>query len=438
MKRIVTNEWTARRRFRAIFEHDAAGLDRLPMLSLGTPVQGLFYQEWARTVGAEDLSDEYVRLTRLGDKTMNKWINSEWHNVSVTWPAGYPSVPLPRDHPEWARFDPETARQVKLTIGWNGSIHASGKTMHGEPYGWYVNGYFTRQKVDGRTLEPWEVRDEFYAEHGEPWDDQFAPGPAAQKAFKDALAWYEQNHDKFGEDGFADFALMCSAGGLFEATWEGMGSGTPAMAIMARKYPGKLRSWLRDVANLVMMNVKLQFELAEEVGAQIDFVWLWDDTGQKGRTLVSPKHHREFWVPLYKEVCRYVHARGGFVIIHSCGFGESLIPNWVEAGIDAWQTVERAALNEPSRVREEHGGDIVLVGAVDASNVVSFAKNTREVEEHVRETIRDAVFTPEDPCYVPGFTHDLLDCPVANVRAAVDAMLHWGAMDRVRALKGRE
>ncbi|MFX0099627.1 MAG: uroporphyrinogen decarboxylase family protein [Candidatus Hodarchaeota archaeon] len=431
----MTEKLTARDRFRAVFRHDTSELDRLPMLSLGTPGQGLFYQEWVENVGTEDLEDEYVRLTYFGDKTMQKWINSEWHNISIGWGGGYPSVPLPEDHPEWARFNQEDVKSYTMRIGSFGHINVSGTTIHGQSYGWYVNGYFTRQKIGGEVLAPWEVRDRFYAEHGEPWDDKFAPNENSRKNFQKNLKWYEENYNNFSEQGFSDFAMMCSAGGLFEGTWEGMGSGTPAMSIMCKKYPGKLRTWLGQVKDMVLKNVKLQYELAEEVDAQIDFIWFWDDSGQKGRSLISPKYHREFWVPLYKEVCDYVHKHNGYVIIHSCGFGESLLENWIDAGIDAWQTIERAALNEPARIRENFGNKMILIGAVDASNTVSFAEKTEEVKEHVKQTMKDAVYTPEDASYVPGFTHDLLDCPVQNVRTAVDSMLEFGKIEKIKELK---
>ena len=159
---------TARERFRAVFEHNTAELDRLPMLSLGTPAQGLFYQNWNTQIAESDAIDEYVRLTYFGDKTMHKWLTSEWHNISLGWPHNYPHVPLPENHYEWDRFTPEERKTIKMSIGHIGGISASGKQMHGVDYGWYVNGFFTRQKLpSGDVLEPWEVRDKFYAEHGE-------------------------------------------------------------------------------------------------------------------------------------------------------------------------------------------------------------------------------------------------------------------------------
>ncbi len=436
----MVRKFSARDRFRAVFEHDTAELDRLPMLSLGTPSQGLFHQNWVKNVADEDLPDEFVRFTHFGDKTMHKWIASEWHNLSLGWPSGYPAAPLPKNHPEWRTLPSRQGNSLSMNIGWNGGISASGTSIHGQAYGWYVDGFFTRQKneISNKILSPWEVRDAFYAQYGQPWDDKFAPSRGARKQFQKSLKWYEKNYNNFTESGFSDFALMSSAGGLFEATWEGMGSGTPAMAIMCKKYPGKLQSWLHQVKELVMKSLKLQFELAEEVGAQIDFIWLWDDTGQKGRSIIDPKYHREFWVPLYKEVCDYVHAHNAFVIIHSCGYGESIIPNWVEAGIDAWQTVERAALNEPARIREKFGNKIILIGAVDASNTVSFAESDADIVAHVKQTMADAVYCPEDVCYIPGFTHDLLDCPVPNVRTAVDAMLKYGSMEEIRKLNHKK
>ena len=79
----MTEKLTARDRFRAVFRHDTSELDRLPMLSLGTPGQGLFYQEWVENVATEDLEDEYVRITHFGDKTMNKWINNYAYRINI-------------------------------------------------------------------------------------------------------------------------------------------------------------------------------------------------------------------------------------------------------------------------------------------------------------------------------------------------------------------
>lgn len=194
----MKSQITARERFKAVFEHNTANLDRLPMLSLGTPSQGLFWQEWNRTVAEADMPDEFVRLTHFGDKTINKWITSEWHNSGLGWPHGYPSVPLPADYYEWNRFSPDERKKITMSIGHLGGIHASGQKMHGVDYGWYVNGYFTRQTLkNGKTLEPWEVRDAFYAEHGEPWDDKFAPNENSRKEFQKQLQWYEKHWNDF-------------------------------------------------------------------------------------------------------------------------------------------------------------------------------------------------------------------------------------------------
>jgi Uroporphyrinogen decarboxylase (URO-D) len=429
---------SARERFRAVFEHNTAELDRLPMLSLGTPSQGLFYQSWVKDVAdSEDFDDSYVRLTHWGDKTIQKWISSEWQNSGLGGGKVYPSVPLPKDHFEWGRQPKGDGDEITMKIGSTGNIGLSGTKMHGESYGWYVNGYFTRQKLaDGTVLQPWEVREKFFEEHGNPFDAEYnTPSEESKKHFQENLKWYEANYNNFSEQGFHDFALMTGGGGLFEGTWEGMGSGTSGMSIMCRKYPGKLQEWLGDVTNQSLDKLKLQFELAEEVDAQIDFVWLWDDTGQKGRPLIDPHYHKMFWVENYKKICDLVHKHNAFVIIHSCGYGESICPNWIEAGIDAWQTIERAALNDPARIREKYGNKIIMIGAIDASDTVSFADTEEEIVQHVKQTMKDAVYSVDDASYIPGFTHDLLDCPVNNVRVAVDSMLKYGQIDEIRKLK---
>ena len=311
-----------------------------------------------------------------------------------------------------------------------------GSKMHGIDYSWYLDGYFCRQKQpDGTILEPHEVRERFYEKYGKPWDDQFGPSEQQKKLFRENLIWYEQNYNNFSEDGLSDFALFCNAGSLFEHTWEGMGSAQPTFSIMHRKYPGQLQAWLHDIKEMIMRNVREQIEIAEEVDAQIDVFWFWDDSGQKGRPIIHPDIHRKYFVPLYKEITDYIHKKGAFAQIHSCGHGEQLLDNWIEAGIDAWQTVERAALNDPARIREKVKNKLILVGAIDASNVLTFADSVDEVIQHTKDTIRDSIYTPDDACYIPGFTHDLLDTPVKNVRASVDTILKYATIDELRKLK---
>jgi hypothetical protein len=54
---------TARKRFREVFEHNIAELDRLPKFSLRTPPQGLIFKEWEKVVTNDDIPEEYVRIT---------------------------------------------------------------------------------------------------------------------------------------------------------------------------------------------------------------------------------------------------------------------------------------------------------------------------------------------------------------------------------------
>ena len=103
---------SARERFRAVFEHNTSELDRLPILHLDTPPQGLYFQEWEKMANASDGIDDFVRITKFGDKTCQKYINSEWFSFGFTYPKGYAQVPLPPEHPLWEPYDKE---KVKLS-----------------------------------------------------------------------------------------------------------------------------------------------------------------------------------------------------------------------------------------------------------------------------------------------------------------------------------
>ena len=191
-----------------------------------------------------------------------------------------------------------------------------------------------------------------------------------------------------------DFALFCNR--KFIRTYMG-GHGSTAFLVLCQ-YPDSA-AWLYDIKEMIMRNAVNDRDCQRQMPNGV-FFWFWDDSGQKGRPIIHPDIHRKYFVPLYKEITDYIHKKGAFAQIHSCGHGEQLLDNWIEAGIDAWQTVERAALNDPARIREKVKNKLILVGAIDASNVLTFADSVDEVIQHTKDTIKDSIYTPDDACYI--------------------------------------
>ncbi len=150
-----------------------------------------------------------------------------------------------------------------------------------------------------------------------------------------------------------------------------------------------------------------------------------DDLGQKDRTLLSVKDYDRFIKPVLKQYADLCHKHGAKLMMHSCGFIEPLIPSFIDAGLDALQALEATANINHARVRQAVKDELVLVGGMDSSLVLTFGTPDDVINE-VKKKYRDMVWSPGDTCYIAGPTHDILDCPVRNVEVFRDAMRKFG------------
>ena len=68
-----------------------------------------------------------------------------------------------------------------------------------------------------------------------------------------------------------------------------------------------------------------------------DAAMIWDDLGTQTSTFFSPNAFREVFKPYYKKLADELHNNGMDFIVHSCGKTTSLIPDFIEAGVDMLQ-----------------------------------------------------------------------------------------------------
>ncbi len=89
----------------------------------------------------------------------------------------------------------------------------------------------------------------------------------------------------------------------------------------------------------------------------IDGFCIHDDWGSQKETFFSPALAEEMIVPYMKRVTDFIHSKGKFCELHSCGHNIKQIPNYIKAGWDLWQGQE---MNEIDTVFEEYGDKIVM------------------------------------------------------------------------------
>jgi uroporphyrinogen decarboxylase len=114
-----------------------------------------------------------------------------------------------------------------------------------------------------------------------------------------------------------------------------------------------------------------------------------DDLGHKTGPLMRPQLVEKFFGESYRRVSDLVHRSGKKLVFHSCGRIYEFLDRFVDWGFDGIITMEPTAGMELSKVREQVGHDLVLIGNLDVSHLL--VRGTREeVEDAVKRAIRDA------------------------------------------------
>jgi len=98
----------------------------------------------------------------------------------------------------------------------------------------------------------------------------------------------------------------------------------------------------------------------------IDYACLGEDIAFKNGPLISPAMFREFMAPLYRKVTACLRSHGiKYIFVDSDGDINSLIPLWLECGVNGFYPLEVNAGMDPVQLRKKYGRDIILLGGVD-------------------------------------------------------------------------
>jgi hypothetical protein len=109
-------------------------------------------------------------------------------------------------------------------------------------------------------------------------------------------------------------------------------------------------------------------EAAAWAATGVDAIFLMDDWGARDRLLVAPSTWRALFKPVYREICRAAHGAGTFVFMHSDGWILDIVPDLIEAGVDAlncqagWMGEDRLGAFR---------GQITIWGEIDRHDVLA-------------------------------------------------------------------
>ena len=110
------------------------------------------------------------------------------------------------------------------------------------------------------------------------------------------------------------------------------------------------------------------FRVLERVSrrVRIDLLGVHEDMAGKSGPLAGPQQVRQFILPYYRRVWDMLHDRGTRLFDQdSDGDMNSVIPAFLDAGVNCMHPIEPAANMDIVRIREQHGTRLAFYGGID-------------------------------------------------------------------------
>jgi uroporphyrinogen decarboxylase len=127
------------------------------------------------------------------------------------------------------------------------------------------------------------------------------------------------------------------------------------------------------------MNIRY-FEVVKE---KMDIFFMGNDFGSQNGLLISEEDWYDVYFENYKKLIDLAHSFNFRVMVHSCGSIESLIPSFIDLGVDIIDPVQTTAKGmDPEKLAKKYGNDIYFHGAIDTQSVLPYG-TTEEVRAHV-------------------------------------------------------
>jgi len=178
----------------------------------------------------------------------------------------------------------------------------------------------------------------------------------------------------------------------------------------------------RFLDKLVEIHLANLDRFLEAVGEYIDIILFGDDLGMQTGPIISPQMYREFFKPRHKLLWNRAKQLADIkVMLHCCGGVRELIPDLIEAGVDAINPVQISCSGmDAGRLKAEFGADITFWGGGCDTRDILPNGTPQQVAENVKEQVR---ILSSGGGFVFQQVHNILaNIPPANIVAMFDAV----------------
>ena len=152
----------------------------------------------------------------------------------------------------------------------------------------------------------------------------------------------------------------------------------------------------------------------EATKGRLNAVLIGNDMGSQRGLMISPEMVRRFVIPGCKRLVEQAHSYGLKVIYHSCGSIVDVIPDLIQAGVDAIHPIQALAAGmDPYNLKQKFEGKVSFCGGVDTQDLLVNAS-----PEQVRAKVRELrTIFPTGLIISPSHEAIMPDVPPQNIRA---------------------
>jgi hypothetical protein len=205
-----------------------------------------------------------------------------------------------------------------------------------------------------------------------------------------------------------------------------MGNGTFGLYSQLRSWVGTENISLMFYDNPKLVEEMLEFaadfflELVEPALQQVQFDYFnfFEDCAGKNTCLFGPNLYKRFFKKHYDRIIQRLNRAGiQSIWVDSDGTPLSLIPCWMDSGVNMHWPLEQASGMDPRMLRKKFGKSLCLAGGLDK---IEIAKGKQAIEKELRTKIPPLL---EQGGYIPHIDH------------AIDPAISWDNMQYYMELK---
>ena len=153
------------------------------------------------------------------------------------------------------------------------------------------------------------------------------------------------------------------------------------------------------------------------LGNRADVMFFGNDFGTQLDLFISPDCFKRFILPYFKRIINIGKKHGKIIMLHSCGSIGRIIPDLIDAGVDALHPIQAQAAGMDAGSLVQYKKDLSFVGGIDAQAFFVNATPT-QIKDEVRR-VRGLL----EPNIVISPSHEeiLPNVPAENLLAMTEA-----------------